>query len=133
MRTVGLMRTLIALTLGVVLLSGCATTSPTLFSGKAVIQLDQAQFFVTYVKVAMSYAVFKYQITQACLGNVLAREMCESMKTTDDQIQRIAEEINTALQNPHYPLDMNKVQRFIDLVLVTMAKVGVKGVTAGVL
>jgi hypothetical protein len=123
----------LALCLSVVLLAGCATNSPNMFSGRAVIQLDQAQFFVTYVKVAMAYAVFKYQITQACLAKALTPDTCESMKTTDQQIQRIDEEILTSLQNPQYPLDMAKVQKFVDLVLGTMVKVGVKGITAGVM
>jgi hypothetical protein len=112
---------------------GCTTTSPNMFSGKAVIQLDQGEFFITYVKIAMSYSVFKYQITQACVGNILPAETCDSLKTTDIQIQRIAEEINTSLQNPQYPFDMNKVQRFIDMVVVTMVKVGVKGISGGLI
>jgi hypothetical protein len=53
------------------------------------------------------------------------------MSATDTMIQKIAEEINTSLQNPQYPIDMQKVQIFMDMVLSTLVKVGVKGITGG--
>jgi hypothetical protein len=119
---------LTGLVLVVALLAGCATSGQNLFSGRAVIELDQAQFFVTYVSVAMNYSVFKYQITQLCVAKTLDQATCDNATEADKKIQRIHEEIMTALQNPKYPLDMAKLQSFIDMVLVTMMKVGVKGI-----
>jgi hypothetical protein len=113
------------------LLGGCATSSPHMFSGKPVIQLDQGAFFVSYIKVSMAYAVFKYQMTEWCAAKAVPAETCANMSATDTMIQKIAEEINTSLQNPQYPIDMQKVQIFMDMVLSTLVKVGVKGITGG--
>jgi hypothetical protein len=113
------------------LLGGCATGSPNMFSGKPVIQLDQGAFFVSYIKVSMAYAVFKYQMTEWCAAKAVPVATCANMAATDTMIQKIAEEINTSLQNPQYPIDMQKVQIFMDMVLSTLVKVGVKGITGG--
>jgi hypothetical protein len=109
-------------------LIGCTTANPNMFSGKAVIQLDQGTFFVTYVKMAMTYAVFRYQVIEACTAKIIPQATCDSLAESDKGIQKIAAEINDSIQNPAYPVDMQKVQIFIDLVLGTLVKVGVKGI-----
>lgn len=114
-------------------LSGCTTSQPTLFSGKPVIQIDQGQAFLTYIKISRQYAVFKYQVTQWCGAKTIPAETCESLADTDKLAQAAANEIEQSLANPTYPLDMNKVQTFIDLAFATMVRAGVKGISGGII
>jgi len=113
--------------------NGCATKTPGLFSGKAVVEFDQGQLFLTYIKINRVYPVLKYQIIEACGAKALSEKACEAFAESDKLIIKAAEEVEQGLVNPSYPVDMNKVQTFIDLTLATLVKVGVKGVTAGVI
>lgn len=121
---------IVALALSLV---GCATTSPTMFSGKPVIQFDQGQAFVLYVKLSMQYAVLKYQITAWCAAKAIPEATCQNFALIDQQVVKANDDIQTSITNPAYPVDMAKVQIFADLILSTLVKVGVKGVTAGVM
>jgi len=123
---------MLAVLVAAVLVGGCSPKSPNLFSGKPVVEFDQAQFFVTYIKVAKVYVILKLQVVQACAAKALTPAACEQFDQADQAIQKIDGEILTALQNPAYPLDMAKVQTFVDLVLVTLVRVGVKGITGGI-
>lgn len=114
-------------------LVGCTTTSQNPFSAKPVVQFDQAGFFVLYLDVSKAYVLGRYQIAQACAAKALTPETCAQLADVDAKIQRIAEEINTSIQNPAYPLDLQKIQQFAELVLGVLVKVGVKGVSGGLI
>lgn len=112
--------------------TACATDRPTLFSGKPVVEFDQGQMFLTYIKLNRLYAVYKYQMTEACAAKAIPEATCAAMRNADSLVTASAAEIEQALATPKYPLDMAKVQAFIDLTLTTLMRVGVKGLTGGI-
>jgi hypothetical protein len=104
-----------------------------MFSGKAVIQFDQANFFVVYLEASKAYVVAKSKIVEMRAAKKINDADWLLLQTADTKIQRIDEEIIQSLTNPLYPVDMAKVSAFVKEVMTVLVAVGVKGVTMGAL
>lgn len=113
--------------------TSCATSTQTPFSGKAVVQFDQANFFILYLEASKTYVVAKAKLIEMRDAKQIDDATWEKLKAADAKIQRIDEEILTSLTNPAYPIDMAKVSAFIKEVMGVLVAVGVKGITAGAL
>ena len=114
-------------------LAGCTTTSPNPFSGPPMIQFPYGDFVITWSDATAAYAVAKYIVTQECATKARSADQCEILAAADARIVAAADNVKTSIRNPAYPVDWSKVQVFLDEVMNYLVKVGVKGVTGGVL
>ncbi len=114
-------------------ITSCTTTGQNPFSGKALVQFDQGQFFVLYLEASKAYVVAKSKLVEMRDNKQIDDATWTKLVAADTKIQRIDDEILYSLQNPAYPVDMAKVSAFVKEVMGVLVQAGVKGITSGAL